>query len=935
MKIATWNVNGLKACLEKGFVETIKDIKADVVCLQETKLNEPLEIKHIPYHFYYFCAKRKGYSGTAIFSRLNPLSVKYGIDIEEFDKEGRVITVEYKNFYVVNVYVPNSQNSLARMVYRDKFDIEFRNFIQTLQENKPVILCGDFNVAHKDIDVYVGNERNEGRKFGFTSEERSNFEELLDCGLVDIYRKMNPEEVVYSWWSNRQSNRAKNLGWRIDYILVEEKIADYVVYSKYLDQYLGSDHCPIAINIDSVKIGVDKMTDDELAEEWNKIDWVSFEEELLDSQQKLTKAVFIKNKERVEDLQKRIERALSSRALAVRKVTNSDPTPGIDGVKWKTASEKMRAALLLSSYNYKAQPFRQIVIKSKHNTKERKINIPTMYDRAMQVLYSYIIDPVAEASGDRKSFAFRKGRSLQDVHEYIMKSLSEENAPEYVLLADVKSYYNTICHEWLLAKIPMKKRVLEEFLKAGFVLESSLFPTEEGISLGTSISPILGNMVLDGLQEYIYNNFYGENRVVDYANGNMIRFADDIVLFGRTEQDCNKFCDIITSFLQPRGLKLSMEKTYITKVTDGFDFLARHYQKVNDAIISTPSEYAIARFENELKEMVQDYKGSQKSLIEALNKKLNGFATYHKVTDSSQAFRHIDIALNALLLEECERKHPKLPRKKVISKYWIKVGNKHIYAVPSQTNIQLMQLEDVFLIRHKKIKTSVNPYLDPEYFLDRENARALQNVTGKYKSIWLRQNGKCYYCGREMLPDQPRITVTINQSKPATINNTALVHECCIGSDLEQIYGEYVELLTKDKVLTLLNDLSEYKNKTDNKGNSFDLLNEFFLKEEKSHITLSFEQIELIIGKKLCSSAYKSSSYWTSKKHNTIGRCWLNNGYIIQNLHLDKKYIVFRKDDTTISKLKIPDVLLKQKIPNDAKYEIENFFEYIKKKYGL
>ncbi len=935
MKIVTWNVNGLNSCLKKGFVETIKETKADVICLQETKLNEPLEIENIPYHLYYFCAKRKGYSGTAIFSRLNPLSVKYGIDIEEFDNEGRVITVEYKNFYVVNVYVPNSQNNLARTVYRDNFDIEFRNYIQLLQLNKPVVMCGDFNVAHKDIDVYAGNERNEGRKFGFTSEERSNFQELLDCGFVDIFRKMNSEEIVYSWWSNRQGNRFNNLGWRIDYILVEEKIADYVVYSKYLDQYLGSDHCPVAINIDSIKIGVDSMTDDELAKLWDNIDWISAEEELLDSQQKLTKAVFTNNKERMEELQRRITMAQSSRVLAVRKITNSDSTPGIDGVKWRTSSEKMRSALLLSSYNYKAQPFRQIIIKSKHNTKERKVNIPTMYDRAMQVLYSYSIDPIAEASGDRKSFAFRKGRSLQDVHEYIVKSMSVENAPEYVLLADVKSYYSTICHEWLLANIPMERRVLEEFLKAGFVLGSSLFPTEEGISLGTCISPILGNMVLNGLQEYIYNNYYGENMVVDYDNGNMIRFADDILLFGRSEEDCNKFCDIMTSFLQPRGLKLSIEKTYITKITDGFDFLARHYQKVNNAVICTPSEYAVARFENELKEMVQDYKGSQKSLIEALNKKLNGFATYHKVTDSSQAFKHIDITLNALLLEECERKHPKLQRKKIISKYWIKIGYKHVYAVPSHSDVQLMRLEDVFLIRHNKVKTNVNPYLDPEYFFDRENARALQNVTGKYKAIWLRQNGKCHYCGREMLPDQPRITVTINQSQPNTINNTALIHECCQNSELNQIYGENVELLTKEKVLELLNNLSNIKTTIISKNKSFDLLSEYFLSVEKTPLTLSFEQIENIMNKKLCSSAYKSTSYWTTNKHNTISRCWINNGYIIQNLHLDKKYIVFRKENTAISRLKIPEVFLTQKIPMDAKFEIENYLEHIKKKYGL
>ncbi len=934
MKIISWNVNGLLACKKRGFEEKIKDLRADIICLQETKLTEELELQ-IPYNKYWNFSKKKGYAGTAIFCRYNPLSVEYGIGIDEFDEEGRSITLELKHFFLVNVYVPNSQASLKRYDYRNRFDEAFRNYIATLQETKPVVICGDFNVAHRETDIYPENEINGRLVNGFQTQERCNFDCLLNLGLSDVFRNMNPQKIEYSWWSNRLNKRAENKGWRIDYFLVQSTIMRYVTLFSHLSSVYGSDHCPLLCDINHTRIGIDKITDEELESQWLSVDWVGSEDVLLDMQQKLTKAAFTKNFPRIEQMQKRIVRSLEAKLLAVRHVTETSSGPGIDGVKWTSPAEKMKAALTLSSKDYKAQPCRHIVIQSKHNTKERRISIPTMYDRAMQVLYAYSLDPVAEATAERKSFAFRKGRSMQDVHAYLVECLNGSDAPRYVLLADVKSCYNSISHQWLLDNIPMHKYVLREFLKSGFVFAGSLFPTEQGISLGSNISPILGNMTLDGLQKYIYDNYYGAF-VSDYANGNLIRFADDIIVTARTIEDAEKFKEIIEDFLMPRGLRLSETKTRICDLYDGFDFLSRNYSNKNTILYTCPSAFAVERFEATLKESIFSHKGSQQALIEMLNKKLTGFATFHRITEAYSAFAHIDVTVNALLLELCMQKHPRQTKAKLIERYWYKrADGQFVYAIKDKIECHVIRLSDVVMITHQKIKTNANPYLEVDYFSERANEKEIFNVVGKYKPIWKRQNGKCFYCNNPILTDQQRMIVPIDITKPQSVYNSAYIHSFCREDEFvfKTIPGKD-ELLDGSDVMSLLYKLQS--NKTgEREQKHFEKLYEYFLNLELSPHTMTFEDIERIIESPLCASAYKYSGYWHNKNSGNISDCWLHNGYVIQNLHLNKKYIVFRKENTSISKLTIPSVFLTKKIPINAKYEIENYLEYIRKKYGL
>jgi len=248
MKFISWNVNGLRACVGKEFEQQFKDLDADFFCLQETKMQAgQLDLSFPGYESYWNYADKKGYSGTAIYTKHKPLSVTYGIDIDEHDHEGRVITLKMEDFYLVTVYTPNSQDGLRRLEYRMKWEDDFQAYLHKLDEKKPVIVCGDMNVAHQEIDLK--NPKTNRKNAGFTDEEREKMTQLLSNGCIDTFRTLYPEQVTYSWWSYRFRAREKNTGWRIDYFLISERLKDRLEDAKIHTEIMGSDHCPVEITL--------------------------------------------------------------------------------------------------------------------------------------------------------------------------------------------------------------------------------------------------------------------------------------------------------------------------------------------------------------------------------------------------------------------------------------------------------------------------------------------------------------------------------------------------------------------------------------------------------------------------------------------------------------------------------------------------------------
>lgn len=250
MKLISWNVNGIRACVTKGFENFFKDISADIFCIQETKCQQgQIDLEFEGYKSYWNSAEKKGYSGTAIYTKVDPVSVNYGIGIEEHDKEGRVITLEFENFYIVNIYTPNSKRELERLDYRQIWEDEIRKYLLKLNESKPVIMCGDLNVAHKEIDLK--NPKTNRRNAGFTDEERNKMTELLDAGFLDSFRLLYPDkEDAYTWWSYMGRAREKNVGWRIDYFIVSNDLKTNVKDAKIYPEIMGSDHCPVGLEIE-------------------------------------------------------------------------------------------------------------------------------------------------------------------------------------------------------------------------------------------------------------------------------------------------------------------------------------------------------------------------------------------------------------------------------------------------------------------------------------------------------------------------------------------------------------------------------------------------------------------------------------------------------------------------------------------------------------
>lgn len=962
MKLVSWNVNGIRAAWSHGLAAFLDRCDADIYCFQEIKTDEVVPMIELDgyYPYWSFCTWRRGYSGTLCLTKQKPLHVTYGFGNEFFDSEGRIITLEYADFHLVNCYVPNSQRSKCRQDYRLEWDALLLDHLKELSHTKPVIVCGDFNVPISDEDIYADNKWVELNAEGFQSEERENLLQIVDSGFVDSFRVKHPDETdKYTWWSNRLNKRKENRGWRLDYFFVSSTIADYITDSYMFSDVRGSDHCPIALEIDlpdnneptdlpKSKLAYTyqdltwlqknpqsllsiKRTD--MSNLWETINWEEAEEHLATMQMALAKSAYTHDWGLIKKWQKKIVYSLDAKVLAVRHVCETASSAGVDCIKWTTPHEKMSAALSLTSRGYRAMPSRLLIIRTKKG-KQRRVHIETYHDRAMQTLYAFALDPVAESWGDRKSFSYRKGRSTFDLCEYVRIGLSGDDAPEWVFIGDVHRCYENISHEWILKHIPMAENVLREFLSAGYVFAGELFPTDVGIGIGCSISPIIANMTLDGLQEFIFSHLYPNDVKRDYANGNLIRYADDILVMARDMKTAVEIKRITSKFLNERGLELSPDKTRIVNINDGFEYMSRFYYKRGNQVYCRPSDHAIERFMNSMKELIEAYTGSQKTLIGKINKKIDGFVSYHKVSEADDAFRQLDVYIKALLLQLCENKHPKWSRAKILEKYWyLDADGRYCYTLPDKREVRVKFLSDTLFVDYYPVKTNVNPYIDLDYVESRSENRKISNATGVYRAIWNRQEGKCYYCGKRILRDGEKTLVEVDASQTKVAARNAYVHKRCLECSIDYIDTDIPPASITD-IMELLKTLDESKKPI---GQKYLALSEFFRTCDENSVTLTFKQIESFLGEPLGATALRKE-FWYRTGFACISQCWLDNGYEIKRLHLEnRRRVVFHltAQSKNTSSVDIPAVIKYGRIPLQAKYELENYFQYILKQYGL
>lgn len=535
----------------------------------------------------------------------------------------------------------------------------------------------------------------------------------------------------------------------------------------------------------------------QLEHQWKSIDWKKAEAEVSRLQARIAKATQEKKWNTVKRLQYLLSHSYYAKALAVRKVTTNKGkhTPGIDKELWNTPAVKMRNVLILTDKGYKAKPLRRVFIEKPGKKKKRPLGIPCMYDRAMQALYALALDPVSETTADEKSFGFRRGRSAQDACEYIFTALSRRTSPEWVLEGDIKGCFDHISHDWLIDHIPMDKSVLKQFLKAGFVFQNELFPTDEGTPQGGVISPILANMVLDGMQKVLSDRFH-TNRLgkidLRFKNAhkvNLVRYADDFIVTAATKEIAEEAKEIIRGFLCTRGLELSEEKTLITHVDDGFDMLGWTFRRFKEKLIVKPSKKSVKALNASLHNTVLERGKAwrQEDLIRVLNRQLRGWANYHQSVCAKDAFSRTDHILYEMLWRWAKRRHPKKNRKWITANYWYSKGLRNW--VFSTKNAELIRLGEVPIIRHTKVRMSANPYLDSEYFIQRKFQNGMKRLSGRFKKIWRNQNGCCYHCGQPMeISDEREIFYKIPKSMGGKddVPNMAYVHKYCQSVFLER-----------------------------------------------------------------------------------------------------------------------------------------------------
>ncbi len=543
--------------------------------------------------------------------------------------------------------------------------------------------------------------------------------------------------------------------------------------------------------------------------DWHAIEWQPINSNVRRLQARIVKATRERRWNKVKALQHLLTHSFSGKALAVRQVTENSGkrTSGVDKATWETPEKKIAAVHTLKRRGYKPLPLRRVYI-PKSNGTMRPLGIPTMKDRAMQALYLLALDPIAETTADPNSYGFRKSRSTADAIEQCFNTLARKDKAQWILEGDIRSCYDQISHDWMLTHIPTDKVILKKWLKAGCMDKNILHPTTDGTPQGAIISPTLMNMALDGLERKLKDRFpQASKKGYQAQQVNMVRYADDLIVTGRTKELLEtEVKPLIEEHLKERGLELSPEKTKVTHIEEGFDFLGQNVRKYRGKLLITPAKKNVQQFIRKVRDIINNNKqAAAGNLIGILNPVIRGWANYHQHAVSSRAYSEVDDATFKALWQWAKRRHPNKSCRWIKDKYFTTKGNDHwmFYGMTKAKDgrplaLHLLNAASVSIKRHVKIRVEANPY-DPAwetYFERRLDVQMEANLKGykKLLRLWMEQSGLCPVCQQKITKitgwHSHHVIWRVNGGKDGN-NNRVLLHPNCH----RQVHSQKLEVV--------------------------------------------------------------------------------------------------------------------------------------------